>query len=80
MTKYRELQQQQAKNPQEQATVQGVPTLKITPEDYEALSRKVVELQREKEELTRELARMKDQRESVAMKAENQGAGVKANQ
>jgi len=37
-----------------------VSPVKISAEDYEALSKKVAELQREKEELTKELARMRD--------------------
>lgn len=43
--------------------------MKISAEDYDNLFKKFNELQREKEELTKELARMRDQRESVAMKA-----------
>ena len=53
--------------------------VKISAEDYDALSKKVAELQREKDELTKELARIRDQRESVAMNAKNQEAGANAN-
>jgi hypothetical protein len=56
-----------------------VSPVKISAEDYDALSKKVAELQREKDELTKELARIRDQRESVAMNAKNQEAGANAN-